>query len=104
MLDLRFRNLCARAAVVALVAVWAPAALSQGSCAPRATVLAFLDGKHDERRVAWGLAGTGRIVDVTVSPDGATWTILVTKPDGTTCIIAAGRNWRAVQRQVGSES
>lgn len=98
-----------RIALAVLVAIWAAAmvlvlsrpARSQTmrmqamACAPRADVLAGLRGRFSEDPVAIGLSNAGGVVEVLASADGATWTLIVTDPQGVTCLMAAGEFWEA---------
>ncbi len=62
-------------------------------CAPHADVLALLAKKYQEQRIALGVTIGGGLIEVVASEDGGTWTILVTTPDGETCVLAAGEDW-----------
>ncbi len=88
---------------VAFVAAVSIPALAQvpAACADRAVALAHLTVKYGEAPVAVGLASNGGFVEVLVGPDGATWSILITMPNGVTCLIAAGENWEAVKSVPG---
>lgn len=76
----------------------AGAAQAQPACGPRAQVLAWLAASYREAPVAAGVSGQGALVEVLASPDGATWTILVTAPTGRTCVVGAGEGWRVLER------
>ena len=43
-----------------------------------------------------GLANSGGVIEVLSSKTGESWTIIITMPDGNTCLIAAGENWEAL--------
>jgi hypothetical protein len=43
-----------------------------------------------------GLAASGSIVEILVSQTGS-WTILVTSPNGTSCVVAVGDYWEALK-------
>lgn len=60
------------------------------ACGPRDDVLAQLSDNFGENRQAIGLAGNNALMEFFASPDSGSWTILMTRPDGTTCAIAAG--------------
>lgn len=64
-------------------------------CGPRAAVLQALYEKYKESPafLATNTDGT-RLVEITVSPNGETWTLLVIRPDGLTCLLATGKDWR----------
>ena len=46
-----------------------------------------------------GLAPNGGVVEVLASENGS-WTLLVTMPDGHSCVIAVGENWEALQPRI----
>lgn len=66
------------------------------ACAPHAEALAILAKQYRERRVAAGVSNGGELVEVFATKDGATWTILVTAPNGISCIVAAGEGWTGI--------
>jgi len=43
-----------------------------------------------------GLANNGGVVQILSSLSGTSWTIILTMPNGVTCMIAAGENWEAL--------
>lgn len=71
-------------------------------CGTRAEILDHLGGKYRERPVATGMALNGGYVELLSSGAGATWTIVITKPDGTTCVVVAGEDWEALPEVVRS--
>jgi len=62
--------------------------------ARRGAVVAHLDAKYGERPVAVALAASGLVLEVLARPDGATWTIIVTSPQGVACLAAHGEGWQ----------
>ena len=66
------------------------------NCAPRDTVAAFLGERFGEQRHAYGLAESGQAVEVFVSSSTGTWTIIVTSPDLTSCVVASGVEWESL--------
>ena len=66
------------------------------TCESRAAVLDFLSTKYAEAPVAKGVAKNGGLVEVLTSDAGSTFTIIVTRPDGVTCMVAAGRGWESL--------
>lgn len=65
---------------------------AQTVCGPRAAFVEQLARQHGEQTSALGLAAGGRIVEV-LSARGGSWTILVVRPDGVACVLAAGEAW-----------
>ncbi len=64
-------------------------------CDQRANLIGHLAEKYREAPVALGVTSTGGVVEVLTTGDGATWSIIVSNPNGTSCLIAAGEGWRA---------
>lgn len=62
------------------------------SCARRDEMVKVLARRFDERPRAIGLANATAVIEVFTSEKG-TWTILLTRPDGASCIVSAGENW-----------
>ena len=61
-------------------------------CGQRALIVKKLDAKFQESGQARGLVSESQIVEVFVSP-AKTWTMLVSYPNGTSCILATGQEW-----------
>jgi hypothetical protein len=74
------------------------AATSDRNCSTRANVLSHLANKYSEAPVAVGLAENGGVIEVLTSTEGGTWTIIVTMPDGTSCMVAAGQDWEQLPK------
>ncbi len=66
-------------------------------CDQRASVIGRLAEKYREAPVAIGVTSTGGMVEVLTTGDGGTWTIIVSYPNGTSCLIAVGEGWRALR-------
>ena len=69
---------------------------AQAVCFERGALIKHLDGKFDEAPVAAGLAANGSVLEVFTSPDGVTWTIVLTQPNGATCVMASGESWMGI--------
>ncbi|PIV73598.1 MAG: hypothetical protein COW55_12385 [Rhodobacteraceae bacterium CG17_big_fil_post_rev_8_21_14_2_50_65_11] len=63
-------------------------------CGERDRIVATLTGHFGETARSWGMGPRGRIIEVFASTDTGTWTITVTAPDGTTCLVASGNAWQ----------
>ncbi len=93
------------ALLVSASVVLPSAASAQAMCAARSDLLTNLKGQFSEAPVAIGLTNTGGVVEVLASPEGDTWTIIVTDPQGTSCLMAAGAYWQAALKvAIGQES
>ncbi len=81
-------------AAAALSVAAAPAfAQSSAACAPRDSIVTHLAKKYGETRRGVGLQNRGSVTEIFASAETGTWTILVTRPDGTACAVAAGEAW-----------
>ena len=78
------------AALAALAAIPAPAQAAR--CAPRADALSALTERYGETRRGIGLDSRGTVMEV-FAAEGGGWTILVTRPDGTSCMVASGTGY-----------
>ncbi|RME16820.1 MAG: hypothetical protein D6801_04695 [Alphaproteobacteria bacterium] len=58
-------------------------------CGTRADMAYRLGAIEGEGRLAIGLAGD-RLIELFVAPETGNWTILVTSPEGRSCLVATG--------------
>jgi hypothetical protein len=78
----------------ALVAASGTAANTQEIvCAKHALIAEYLKNEFQELQGAFGLIGDKAILELFLSPHGATWTIVITDVSGKSCILAAGSSW-----------
>jgi hypothetical protein len=83
-------------AALGLVA-WAAVSFSASAqtgipCYERESFLASLQSDYTERLVAAGVRDN-KLIQLFVRPDGRSWTIVVLRPDGLACPLAAGVDW-----------
>jgi len=64
------------------------------NCAERDKVVSKLTSGYGETFAGGGMQNENRIYEVWFSEDKGTWTILMTRPDGSTCVMASGTHWR----------
>ena len=62
------------------------------TCGRRDAMVKVLFERFREEPRAIGLAGPSAMIEVFASKAG-TWTILLTRPDGGSCIVSAGESW-----------
>lgn len=84
-------------ALLATVAVTPAFAGQHGgpTCDKRPAVMSQLENKYSEKPVAIGVANNGGVVEVLTTKEGGTWTIVITLPNGMTCLVAAGEDWES---------
>lgn len=84
-----------------LAAALIPAAASaQTNCAAREKVVQNLESGYGEAFAGGGLRNAQQIFEVWFSQEKGTWTILLTRADGVSCIMATGTNWREADMSV----
>jgi hypothetical protein len=63
-------------------------------CGPRKDVLAKLAVGLDERPSSVALTSDGQLLEVLKSDTDLIWTILITSPQGLSCVVASGDGWQ----------
>ena len=74
------------------------AAVAAPQCNTRDYVLDLLSDKYSEAPIAIGVANNGGLVEVLATGDGDTWSIIITTPQGMSCLVAAGEGWQALEQ------
>jgi hypothetical protein len=73
-------------------------AFAAPQCNSRDKVLEFLSEKYSEAPSAIGVTNNGGLVEVLSTGDGNTWSIIITSPQGMSCLVAAGEGWRLIEQ------
>lgn len=82
----------ALAVAAALTALAPTAAEAQSACGERNQLIERLEKEFSEKRRAIALSADGGVIEVLAAPTGS-WTILITHPNGRTCVVAVGEAW-----------
>lgn len=85
---------CAGLLALVLLLVPAAAAAADMVCGPRSAILGALEQTYGERPAGRGVVNAGQLVELLVSPGGATWSLVTTSPRGRSCVIVRGSDWR----------
>ena len=73
-------------------------------CGKRDDVIVNLKKNYSEVPIAMGLANNGGVVEILASPSGS-FTIIVTRTNGLSCIMAWGLNWETLPKSIsGAET
>jgi hypothetical protein len=96
----RIKAMGAAVALVAISTIPVSAATASGAppCGSRPEILKQLSKRFKEAPVALGLAKNGSVLEVLTSDDGETWTIMVSQPNGSSCLVAVGEGWEELKR------
>jgi len=91
---------------IGAIAVGRPAAADQTptACGPHTDVIKALGSRFHETQSATALTSAGTLLEVLTADDGSTWTIIVSRPDGLSCVVAAGQNWQDKANQAAANS
>ena len=57
-------------------------------------MLGLLAERYQERPIAVGVTSEGSLVEVLTDAKGGTWTIIVTSPEGMSCLVLSGEGWQ----------
>ncbi len=86
---------------LAAIATVAAGAANAEETAPEArpchdykALVTALDKRYGEAPVSLGMQNNGHALQVFASAESGSWTVLSIAPDGTGCIVAAGRHWQ----------
>ena len=71
-------------------------------CGDRTEILTRLADHYKEAPVGIGLASNGGLMELLTNESGRTWTLIITAPNGASCVVAEGEAWQQ-QRQVRAE-
>ena len=74
-------------------------AQAQKICGEHSTVVASLEKTYSETPVSMGLASNGAVIEILASPSGS-FTIILTRPNGLSCVMAAGENWEDLPKRL----
>lgn len=72
-------------------------------CGDRDNILAHLSDNFEEKPVAIGLDSRGRVMEVLAAESG-TWTVVITMPNGLSCLLASGQRFEQILLQANHPS
>ncbi len=87
-------------AVSLAVPAWAQ---QQRQCGPRDRIIEMLTEGFSEARQSMALATNGNLIETLANLETGSWTVIVSFPEGQTCIVAAGGSFQIVSEPAGVE-
>ena len=66
-------------------------------CATRESLVVRLEALFQETLTARGLQSGNALIEVFASKETGSYTILMTRPDGISCIMSAGSHWMTIK-------
>lgn len=78
----------------------------QQTCVARDDMVRQLESKYKERPNATGLSSNGYLLELFMTDTGSTWSIIISFPNGQSCIVDAGEHWRwrAPRKPLGDDT
>ncbi len=70
---------------------------SQSMCGEREAILKALKKNAKEELKHIGFINTGKVLEVVVSPNQETWTILISDVNGRSCVVSIGEAWTDIK-------
>ncbi|MFV2035086.1 MAG: hypothetical protein ACC631_08265 [Halocynthiibacter sp.] len=90
------------AALVFGAAALAPPALtpanaqSRTTCLNRDALTETLTTRYSESLTGGGLQNANQLIEIWSSPETGSFTVFITRPDGTACVVATGESWQSM--------
>jgi hypothetical protein len=96
-----FKRLVSTALIFGAVALAPPAvAQTHVTCQPRDELTKTLQTRFGEHITGAGLQSETQVIEVWSSVETGSFTVLVTRPDGVSCVVATGQNWLSFSKLV----
>ena len=82
--------------------IWATqhAEAQRSTCAARGEIVERLVAQFGEVRQSIGIGANNAMMEMFAAPATGTWTILVTLPNGMTCLVASGESWERLAEEL----
>ena len=69
-------------------------------CGSHKEMVTLLIEEYDERSIIIGVTNNGMIFEIYKSTKKDTWTAVLTRPDGISCLLAAGSNLEIIMQEL----
>jgi len=78
----------------AIMAVFLCAQPAAAMCGKRVDIVAELIKKYNEKQIGMGLSADGKLIEIFVAKGTGGFTILLSTPDGASCVVSYGKAWQ----------
>lgn len=95
-------SIFALSSTTALITSDAEARIPQ--CGEHTSIVSLLEKRYGETPRGIGLVSDRGVMQVFVSPEKGTWTILMTNAQGQSCLLAAGKGWEELKQKAKDEN
>ncbi len=72
---------------------------AQPVCMPHDEFRVELQRNFSEAPVAIAVASNGALIELYAKRDRSSWTLMMTRPDGTSCVLVAGEEWNDLRKR-----
>lgn len=69
------------------------------TCGMRDEIVQRLNLQFDEQRVGFGVNKHGLLMELFKAEGAGSWSVLITRPDGVSCLVDAGDGWQFADDQ-----
>lgn len=91
-----YKRILSAGLLFGMIATGPPA--EAASCAMREQIVEKLTSSYHESLTATGLQNAEALVEIWSSPESGTFTILVTRPNGISCVVSTGEHWTTIKQ------
>ena len=90
-----FKRIVTSALVFGAVALPPPAYAQSGLvCQNREHLVQTLENRYKESLESVGMQGSKQLLEIWSAQETGSFTVLITKPNGISCVVASGSNWQ----------
>ncbi len=89
-----------KASLVVSLLLLAGTAQAHQPCLPHEEAIARLQRDHSETAMGFGLGNRGQSVMELFTSESGSWTVLITRTNGLSCITASGENWTPTETEI----
>lgn len=93
-----FKRLISATLIFGAAALAPPADAQTLRCMPRDALVEKLQTRYDERLIGGGLQNPTQLLEIWSSDQTGSFTVFITRPDGTACLISSGQHWSTVAK------
>lgn len=91
-----FKRLFSATLIFGAAAMAPPAMAQTVRCMPRDALVEKLQTGYDERLIGGGLQNSTQLLEIWSSDKTGSFTVFITRPDGTSCLVSSGHNWNSI--------
>lgn len=95
-----FKRILSGMLVFGMAAIAPPVLAQSATCGERHTITTSLANNYGEFHVGGGLQSGTQMIEVWSSPETGSFTILLTRANGISCIVSSGQSWDSFEPMI----